>query len=101
MSRSSRRMLRGLLVILVMSRVCSRPFLQLRDEVNTVFRPPITQYTKFELEKDSQTRITVLNQGHMYGIYSRRGMDYGVWEGMGYEGTLCGNQPGNTKNLWV
>ena len=42
----------------------------------------------------------VLNQGHMYGIYSKIGMDYGVWEGMGYEGTLCSNQPGNTKNLW-
>ena len=23
-----------------------------------------------------------------------------LWEGMGYEGTPCGNQPGNTKNIW-
>jgi hypothetical protein len=36
----------------------------------------------------------------MYGIFLKMGMGYGVWEGMGYEGTLCSNQLGNSKNLW-
>lgn len=36
----------------------------------------------------------------MYGIFSKLGMDYGVSKGMGYECKLCGDRPGNSKNLW-
>ena len=46
---------------------------------------------KFELERDPRTKITVLKASarvyDMYGIYSKMGMDYGVWKGMGHEGT--------------